>query len=506
MAFNFKDKTQNEKFDFLPEQKEVIHAPEDKIKVVAGAGTGKTTTLEGFSVHHSDESMLYLAFNKAIQLEASERFPSNVVCKTMHSVAYAKEALKYKHKLEFNLKSIAVARALDISVGDAFLGISVLNTFLHSAEYAIGIDHAFESGVLPAKQEKAVETAKEIWRRMIDVKNDTLPMTHDGYLKLFHLNGQSLGRFNRVLMDEAQDANPVTAAIVNAFEGGKILVGDQNQSIYAFRGAKNAMADFKAKEYLLRTSFRFGPEIAAMANLVIEHSINDSMRIIGGGKSSSVISMVGNNHIHEKHETVAMIARTNSFLLGRALENIEKGVTFSVIGGVESLRFADLMDVYSLYAGEKENIRSPYISQYDDWDHFSESADESGDPETSWQIKIIEKYTTRLPSVINKVRANNIEDYRQADEALTTGHRSKGLEFDHVMMGEDFASLSTSDGGDEDDDDSNGVHVQECNLIYVALTRAKKSLALNSDLITFRDNPVKNKATHAQVKKNKLKV
>lgn len=57
---------------------------------------------------------------------------------------------------------------------------------------------------------------------------------------------------------------------------------------------------------------------------------------------------------------------------------------------------------------------------------------------------------------------------------MTTAHKSKGLEFDHVSIADDFHLLC------EDDIDR-----QEANLLYVAVTRAKKNLVLNSDIRTF---------------------
>ena len=75
------------------------------------------------------------------------------------------------------------------------------------------------------------------------------------------------------MLDEAQDASPVMWSVVkNQDACGKILVGDPNQEIYGFAGAKNAMdaaAAATPAEHLTRrtlsVSFRFGPEIASVA-------------------------------------------------------------------------------------------------------------------------------------------------------------------------------------------------------------------------------------------------
>ena len=43
------------------------------------------------------------------------------------------------------------------------------------------------------------------------------------------------------MMDEGQDMNPTILDIFNKQDINKIIVGDPNQQIYAFRGAVNAL-------------------------------------------------------------------------------------------------------------------------------------------------------------------------------------------------------------------------------------------------------------------------
>ena len=51
-----------------------------------------------------------------------------------------------------------------------------------------------------------------------------------------------------MLFDEAQDANPVIAAIVAAQEHAQLVyVGDSQQQIYEFTGARNAIENIKAE-------------------------------------------------------------------------------------------------------------------------------------------------------------------------------------------------------------------------------------------------------------------
>lgn len=51
-------------------------------------GTGKTTTLVKYAEQRPDLRFLYVAFNRSVALEAQRRFPYNVHCKTVHSLAF----------------------------------------------------------------------------------------------------------------------------------------------------------------------------------------------------------------------------------------------------------------------------------------------------------------------------------------------------------------------------------------------------------------------------------
>jgi len=57
------------------------------LKIVAFAGTGKTTTLTMLAKSRSSRG-IYIAFNRAVANEAKEKFPRHVDCRTTHSIAF----------------------------------------------------------------------------------------------------------------------------------------------------------------------------------------------------------------------------------------------------------------------------------------------------------------------------------------------------------------------------------------------------------------------------------
>jgi F-box protein 18 (helicase) len=73
-----------------PEQQRIVNSSAARLAVQAGAGAAKTTTLCAYAQARPRSRVLYLAFNKAIQLEAAARMPANVTARTTHSLAWRK--------------------------------------------------------------------------------------------------------------------------------------------------------------------------------------------------------------------------------------------------------------------------------------------------------------------------------------------------------------------------------------------------------------------------------
>ena len=73
------------------------------------------------------------------------------------------------------------------------------------------------------------------------------------------------------MIDEAQDMNPVMEQVLNKNRDNLsiLLVGDKRQAVYAFRGAKDILSSLNGDYDLpLNESFRYGPTVAWLANLI----------------------------------------------------------------------------------------------------------------------------------------------------------------------------------------------------------------------------------------------
>ncbi len=103
------------------------------------------------------------------------------------------------------------------------------------------------------------------------------------------------GRFRHVLVDEYQDTNALQAKIVErlgSIHGNVLVVGDDAQSIYAFRGAdvRNILSfpDLfsNARVFKLVTNYRSTPEILEIANETLRQNVSQFEKDLVGVRAS----------------------------------------------------------------------------------------------------------------------------------------------------------------------------------------------------------------------------
>lgn len=492
------------------EQQAICASKADVIKVTAYAGTGKTSTLRAFSEVHSKDRILYVAFNKSIQTEAAGKFPSHVTCKTAHSIAYGAFGHQFGSvpgKLQGDIKPFHVQRFLSRSLQAIPQGahtlycgrvIETVKAFLVSADSEMLARHV-SVGDAPVEikhfdPSRILADAQQVWSLMRDIKTD-VPMLHDGYLKLYQLSGRSLP-YSIVMLDEAQDTNPVTQAIVDAQNARKIYVGDRHQAIYGFRGATNAMDIIRADEsHYLTGSFRFGEAVAEVANTILALKDED-VRIRGLGASSRVRPIAAS-------EGYAFISRGNVALFNRAVQCLAKGEPFSFVGDIKGYRFDQILDVYNLSVGDQ--VKDPFVRSFPGFDELLEYGESINDREIKSRCKVVGKYGNDIPRLIGLIEQKAMPPVLAEDHGadlgnrivMTTGHKSKGLEFPNVRLAGDFAELIDEEGNIFDISKASSADVEEINIQYVAVTRAQKNLHLSEQLEEYIDH-VNEYGNHAQ--------
>ncbi|XP_030176961.1 F-box DNA helicase 1 isoform X3 [Lynx canadensis] len=407
--------------------------PLQVVKIMAFAGTGKTSTLVKYAEKWSESRFLYVTFNKSIAKQAELVFPSNVICKTFHSMAYGHVGRKYQLKKKLNLFKLTpfmVNSVLAEGKGGfirAKLVCKTLENFFASADEELTIDHvpiwcknSQGQRVMVEQSEKlnGVLEASRLWdnmRKLGECKEEAYQMTHDGYLKLWQLSKPLLASFDAIFVDEAQDCTPAIMNIVLSQPCGKIFVGDPHQQIYTFRGAVNAL-------------------------FTVPHT-----------------------HV------------------------------FYLTQGIKSFGLDRIIDIWILLQPEEERkkqnlvIKDKFIRRWvhkEGFSGFKRYVTAAEDKELEAKIAVVEKYNIRIPELVERIEKCHIEDLDFAEYILGTVHKAKGLEFDTVHVLDDFVKVPCArhnlaqlphfrvESFSED----------EWNLLYVAVTRAKKRLIMTKSL------------------------
>lgn len=450
------------------------------LKITAFAGTGKTATLKLLANSNTARG-LYLAFNKAIADEAKTKFPDHVACSTTHSLAWRalqgsrgfssdkmKDAIQPKHLVE--LIGLPAHRTFgSIQLQDVHLAFLILRTmrrFCQSASPAPTLDHVPQYGrLLGVDRDLQAEVrhwvlaqARSLWKRMTDPR-DRMPLGHDGYLKLWTLDRPDLG-FDYILLDEAQDTNPVVLELMASQRSQIVYVGDRYQQIYEWRGAINAMDKIRGcKDAYLTKSFRFGTTLADAASKVL--------RTLGERRA-----MTGNpsiaTRICKEARTRAVLARTNGVVMSELLTALESGVAPHVVGGTAELKRL-LGDAFAL----KDNRpgSSPEFFGFTRWADVQDFAGTEEGEELRPVVKLVDRYGERtLWKAVSQ--AHDRED--TAGLVISTAHKAKGREWDSVRIASDFVRSRRPDTDIE----------SEARLFYVAMTRAKRTLAIDPAILS----------------------
>ena len=89
--------------------------------------------------------------------------------------------------------------------------------------------------------------------------------------------------------------------------------------------------------------------------------------------------------------------------------------------------------------------------------------------------KIVEKYEEEIPDLIVKIREDSTSSEEESSLVISTAHRAKGKEWGRVSLADDFFEI------DPEEMNMNQL-IEEINLLYVSVTRAREELSLCSSV------------------------
>lgn len=345
---------------FSKEQKSAIHFKDGPALVLAGPGSGKTTVIVNRIIslikEHSvsPSSILVITFTKAAAKSMRQRFLSltgesyvSVTFGTFHAVFFS----MLRHAYNYSAGSIIKADIQYNYIRNAAMGFEleypdenemvtgIISEISRVKSNRLCID-TYEAVSCPAATFRLIYKKYEnmlISRRMIDY-DDMIIMCYELLSKRADYRKAWQDKYKYILVDEFQDINKAqydTIKLIAGKQANLFVVGDDDQSIYAFRGSKPDIMLGLSTEYrdivqmYLNTNYRSSLEIVAGARSLIEYNkVRFAKDIRSCGMCSGRIKVCKMADIEEealylskevreliadgiKPEEIAVISRTN---------------------------------------------------------------------------------------------------------------------------------------------------------------------------------------------------
>ncbi|KJR40570.1 UvrD/REP helicase, partial [Candidatus Magnetoovum chiemensis] len=401
----FTERTINYDKDLNPQQLEVVSSEGGQMLVLAGAGTGKTRTITyrvAWLIEHrtAASSILLLTFiNKAARLmmKRSEELAGAGVYGlwggTFHHVCLRilkmhASSIGYKEGFTIldtnDAKDLFDTCAAEIaSKQKKLIPKGAILSNMHSFSrntlkpLASVIVEKFPS-LIDMQEDIAAITIlyekKKIQLNLMDFDdiliNLTRLMKEDENISSFYKE-----RFRHILVDEYQDTNKIQGEIVDllcARHKNIMVVGDDAQAIYSFRGASfDNIISFPdkykdAKIFKLTTNYRSSPEILSFANQIILKNTKGYKKELQAVKSSSdiplkaeaadvygqarfvadkIIELVTDQNKSLSH--IAVLYRSHYQSLELQMELKSKSIPYEIRSGLKFFEQAHIKDILS---------------------------------------------------------------------------------------------------------------------------------------------------------------
>ena len=335
---------------FSKEQSVAIMHTDGPMMVIAGPGSGKTTVItrrikyliESAGVSPAD--ILVITFTKAAATEMEQRFKAitqgesyQVRFGTFHSIffwiikrAYGLDNSSVINETEKRNMLDGIVKSMSVEHDNREDVISSIMSQIGLVKCnMIDIDNYYSSDM-------PEEYFREIYKRFehemkragkIDF-DDMMVMCYELLIKRPDILNQLRNVFKYILVDEFQDSNKLQYEILKLLSKpaeNVFIVGDDDQSVYGFRGAKPEIMqaftkDFnKVKITYLSENYRCGKSISAASIKVISENRNRfKKKLVSAGKSDGIVKI-----IHP------MDARDESLLIIKSLkEHYNMGIPY----------------------------------------------------------------------------------------------------------------------------------------------------------------------------------
>ncbi len=467
------------------------------IIVNATAGSGKTTVLEECAkLIKPGLKNIFLAFNKKIVEELKTRVPSTVRCSTLHSLGYS--SLINHYRISFKLSQYKTFMFSEMILKDREkLSAKDKTIFQYTMRQIVDlvrlnlIDDKDENAIRTLCDHHDIEVTKQDIKDVLEIfvylhyynsklnfKQNQIDFVDMIWLPVVNKDIE-VDKYDTVFVDEIQDLSLCQQKLVDRLLTPKsrtIVVGDSFQSIYGFIGSDgNSFKKFENRPNSvtlpLSISYRCAKNIVLKAK-----EVNPEIEPYEFAEEGEV----RNGTLNEVTENDFVISRNNRPLIKAFFDLISQGKKATVIGkdieaGLFKLtsKLKDLSKIEGLIKLE-ENLL-----------FLKNQLIEQGikKPENNYKyvnleekiliIELIAQGCSYMFEVEKKIEEIFREDVKAIK--LMTIHGSKGLEADRVFLIERYEGKNLIPS-------KYAIQawqlVQEANLKFISLTRAKKELII----------------------------
>ena len=380
-----------------PAQREAVECTRGPLLVLAGAGSGKTRVLTVRIAHMiADEGVkpwqvLAITFTNKAAAEMRERLEALLpagtrgmwVC-TFHAMCVRMlredpELIGYRPNFTIydddDSRRLVKTIMADLDIDQKQFPMNSIRAKISSAKNAMVGPDEMASSSNPADR-AAARVYRELDHRLAKANamdfDDLLVKTFELLSKRPEVLERYQDRFRQISVDEYQDTNHVQYAITNLLAAryrNLMVVGDDDQSIYSWRGADiQNILDFE-KDYpdahvvRLEQNYRSTGHILAAANAVVANNSRrkpkrlftdagdgEKIRVFQASDERDEGRWIGSEieKLHDggtSYDDMAVFYRTNA--QSRILEDmfLRAGVPYKIVGGTRFFDRAEVRDV-----------------------------------------------------------------------------------------------------------------------------------------------------------------
>ena len=330
-----------------PEQRQVAEALRGPVRVLAGAGSGKTRAITHRIAHgvatgvYAPTEVLALSFTTRAAGEMRERLRAlgapGVQARTFHSAALRQLRFFWPRVHGRELPELTESKLAMMALAVRRQRLSADRAMLR--DLASEVEWAKVSNVGP---EDYVRVARQRGRAVSGVEPEVVARTLDAYEDVKRAQGrmdmedvllltagllaedeaaaaQVRRQYKWFVVDEFQDVSPLQSALLDLWLGGRdelCVVGDPAQTIYSFAGADaRYLQDFstrfpQATQVELVRNYRSTPEVVTAANRLLDGTPSKGVELVAQRGSGAPVAYHGaEDEVAEADAVATRIAR-----------------------------------------------------------------------------------------------------------------------------------------------------------------------------------------------------